>query len=359
MHPFDPDIIRQKDFKMKQIKTTDAVGHVLCHDITQIIPGEKKGPVFKKGHIVTEEDIPVLLSVGKENLYVWEKTEGILHEDEAAAILKDICMENDDSFTFSEPSEGKITISAGVDGLLKINTAGLNEVNALGEMMIATIHGNFPVKKGEKLAATRIIPLVIEEEKMTAARRAAGETPLIKILPIRKLKAGIVTTGNEVYKGRIRDAFGPVLKSKLGEYGSEVMDQVILPDDKAGITSAILDFAAKGAELILVSGGMSVDPDDQTPGAIRDTGADIISYGAPVLPGAMMLVSYLDYEGRTIPVLGLPGCIMYARRTIFDLLLPRILAGERLEAKDISGLGEGGLCLNCEVCTFPHCGFGK
>ncbi len=345
---------------MKQIKTTEAVGHVLCHDVTRIIPGEMKGPVFKKGHVITEEDVPVLLSAGKENLYVWEKKEGILHEDEAAAILRAICIgELSEEFDASEPSEGKITITARMDGLLKINAEGLNAVNSLGEMMIATIHGNFPVKKGDRLAATRIIPLVIEEEKMLRAKDAAGSEPLLRIMPIRGLRTGIVTTGNEVYHGRIKDAFGPVLRSKLAEYASEVMDQVMLPDDKAGITQAVLDFADRGAEMILVSGGKSVDPDDQTPGAIRDTGADVICYGAPVLPGAMMLVSYLERDGRTIPVLGLPGCIMYASRTIFDLLLPRILAGERLQAGDLTGLGEGGLCLNCETCTFPHCGFGK
>ncbi|MBQ7158880.1 MAG: molybdopterin-binding protein [Treponema sp.] len=344
---------------MKQIKTTEAVGHVLCHDITQIIPGEKKGPVFKKGHIVTEQDIPVLLSVGKENLFVWEKKEGILHEDEAAEVLKEICIGKNEGFVCSQPSEGKISISAGTDGLLKINTEKLNAVNALGEMMIATVHGNFPVKKGDALAATRIIPLVIEEEKMNRAKKTAGDAPLLEILPIQSKKTAVITTGSEVYKGLIKDAFGPVLKAKLAEYGSEVIAQKILPDDKKGITDAILEFAANGAELILVTGGMSVDPDDQTPGAIKDSGAQIVTYGAPVLPGAMMLVSYLEREGRTIPVLGLPGCVMYAKRTVFDLLLPRVLADEKLTGQDISVLGEGGLCLGCKNCTFPHCGFGK
>ena len=344
---------------MKEIKTTDAVGHVLCHDITQIIPGSVKGPVFKKGHIVTEEDVPVLLSVGKENLYVWEKQEGMLHEDEAAYILKDICIGEREGFEFTEPSEGKITITAGMDGLLKIDSAGLKAVNAFGQMMIATVQGDFPVKKGDKIAATRIIPLVIEEEKMQKAREAAGDEPLLEIRPICRMKAAIITTGNEVYSGRIKDAFGPVLKSKLSDYGSETMGQTILPDDRSQIRDQILKYAGEGAELILVSGGMSVDPDDKTPGAISDTGAEVISYGAPVLPGAMMLVSYLEYDGRRIPVLGLPGCIMYAKRTVFDLLLPRILAGDKLTQEDISSLGEGGLCLGCEVCTFPHCAFGR
>ena len=344
---------------MKLIDTKDAVGHVLCHDITRIIPGVEKGPVFKKGHIVTEEDIPVLLDVGKEHLYVWEKKEGMLHEDEAAEILREICMGNDPSMTASEPAEGKIEIRASVDGLLKIDREKLLKVNSLGEMMIACIHGDYPVKAGDKLAGTRIIPLVIEEEKMNRARAAAGDKPVLSILPIPKLRYGLVTTGNEVASGRIEDKFGPALVRKMSEYGAECMGQVILPDDRGKITTSIFDFVVKGADLVLCSGGMSVDPDDKTPGAIKDTGAEIISYGAPVLPGAMFLLSYLCSGERTVPVLGLPGCIMYAKRTIFDLVIPRILAGERLEAKDLAAYGEGGLCLNCEVCHFPNCGFGK
>lgn len=342
---------------MKLIKTEDAVGQVLCHDITQIIPGVVKDAVFRKGHIVTEEDIPVLLSVGKEHLYVWEKKEGILHEDEAAAILRDICMNT--SMTAGEPKEGKIEIRAAADGLLKIHTDRLNAVNALGEMMIATIHGNFPVKKGDKIAATRIIPLVIEAKKMEMAKKAAGKEPLLEILPIPHVKAGIVTTGSEVFKGRIEDAFGPAIRGKLKEYDTEVTGQRIVDDGQEHIISAIRDFLKEGVDLVLCTGGMSVDPDDNTPGAIKNLGAEIISYGAPVLPGAMFLLAYYDYYGKTVPILGLPGCVMYAKRTIFDLVLPRVLAGERLTAEEISVYGEGGLCLNCEVCHFPNCGFGK
>lgn len=342
---------------MKLVRTEDAVGQVLCHDITQIIPGVVKDAVFRKGHIVTREDIPVLLSVGKEHLYVWEKKEGILHEDEAAAILRDICM--NEGMTASEPKEGKIEIKALSDGLLKINTEKLNAVNALGEMMIATVHGNFPIRKGDKIAATRIIPLVIEEEKMQAARETAGNEPLLAILPFRHTKVGIVTTGSEVFKGRIEDAFGPAIRKKLAEYDTEVMGQKICDDNQEEIVQAIRTFIEEGADMVLCTGGMSVDPDDRTPGAIKAAGARVVSYGAPVLPGAMFLLAYYEHEGRMIPILGLPGCVMYASRTIFDLVLPRVLAGELLEAKDLSGYGEGGLCLNCEVCHFPNCGFGK
>jgi molybdenum cofactor synthesis domain-containing protein len=342
---------------MKLIRTEDAVGHVLCHDITQIIPGVVKDAVFRKGHIVTEEDIPVLLSVGKEHLYVWEKKEGILHEDEAAEILKNICI--NENMSASEPKEGKIEIKAEIDGLLKVDTKHLDAVNELGEMMIATRHGNFPVKKGDKLAATRIIPLVIEEEKMEAAKTAAGVAPLLSLLPIQNKKTGIVTTGSEVAKGRIEDAFGPAIRKKLAEYDVDVIGQRIVGDEMEEITAAILEFIEDGAQMVLCTGGMSVDPDDRTPGAIRATGAKIISYGAPVLPGAMFLLAYYEKDGRQIPVIGLPGCVMYAKRTIFDLVLPRLLADDMLKPQDLSSYGEGGLCLNCDVCTYPNCGFGK
>lgn len=344
---------------MKCIKTEEAAGHVLCHDITQIIPGKKKGPVFKKGHIVQAEDIPILLSVGKENLYVWERHEGILHEDEAAEILRDICMGNSSTLKASEPSEGKIEIFAATDGLFKINSQKLFEVNSLGEMMIATIHGNTVVHNGDKLCGTRIIPLVIEEEKMKRAKKTAGSTPLLQILPFKLKKIGLVTTGNEIKKGLIKDGFRKVIKSKLFEFNAEIIGQTFPGDELEAIKTDILSFADKDVDMILCSGGMSVDPDDRTPGAVKACGAKIISYGAPVLPGAMFLLSYLEYNNKQIPVLGLPGCVMYAGRTIFDLVLPRLLAGECLTAADLNRYGEGGLCLGCKNCTYPNCGFGK
>lgn len=342
---------------MKEICTEDAVGHILCHDITQIIKDKKKGVLFKKGHIVREEDIPALLSVGKEHLFVWEKKEGILHENEGAGILYKICA--GENMHGTDVSEGKIELIADCPGLLKIRRDALNAVNGLGEMMIASRHGDFPVKKGDKIAGTRIIPLVIEKEKMDRAVEAAGEEPIFSVLPFRQKKVGIVTTGSEVKKGLIKDTFTPVLREKLSEYPTEIIGQTLPGDDRKQITSDILRFAEEGAGLIIASGGMSVDPDDRTPGAIRDTGAEIITYGAPVLPGAMLLIAYLNMNGRNIPVLGLPGCVMYAKRTVFDLILPRIMADDPIRREEIASLGEGGLCLNCSVCTFPDCGFGK
>lgn len=342
---------------MREIDTTKAVGHILCHDITQIIKGEKKGPVFRKGHVVREEDIPVLLSVGKEHLFVWEKTEGILHENEAAEVLRDIC--KNEYMTESEIKEGKIELTAAVDGLFKLDREKLKKINSMGEMMIASRHGDFPVKKGDKLAGMRVIPLVIEEEKMQKAREAAGGRPVMEILPYHKKRVGIVTTGSEVSKGLIKDTFGPVIEEKLGEFPTEVMGQVFPGDERKAITEAVLSYIEQGADMVVCTGGMSVDPDDRTPGAIKDTGARIVSYGAPVLPGAMMLVAYYEKDGKTVPVLGLPGCVMYAKRTIFDLILPRVMADDPICKEELWNLGEGGLCLNCEVCCFPNCGFGK
>lgn len=343
---------------MKLIKTEDAVGHVLCHDITQIIKGVTKDAVFRKGHIVTEEDIPVLLSVGKENLYVWEKEEGMLHENDAAEILRQICQ--GEHMHPSDVKEGKIELIADIDGVLKIEREKLRKVNSLGEIMIASRHGDFPVKKGDKLAGTRVIPLVISEEKMQQAKDVTAGGAIFNIFPYKKKKVGIVTTGSEVYYHRIKDTFTPVIEEKLAEYDIEIGGHEICNDDPQMIENAIRSLLADGCNMIVCTGGMSVDPDDRTPYAIRQVTGEIVSYGAPVLPGAMFLLAYYREEGKeVIPVLGLPGCVMYSKRTIFDLVLPRLTVGEILTAEDLNTLGEGGLCLNCPECTFPNCGFGK
>ncbi|EOS67899.1 molybdenum cofactor synthesis domain-containing protein [Lachnospiraceae bacterium MD308] len=338
---------------MREMKTTEAVGQVLCHDVTQIIRGVTKDAAFRKGHVIRKEDIPVLLSMGKDSVYIWEKDERMLHENEAAQILYSMCA--NENMCPSEVKEGKIEITAECDGLFKVEKERLDIVNGAGEMMIASRHGNFPVKAGDKLAGMRIIPLVIEKKKLEDVKASCGSKPLFELLPFLHKKAGIVTTGNEVYHGRIQDTFTPVIKEKLAEYDVEIIGHEISDDSHERITGCIKKLLSAGAEMILCTGGMSVDPDDRTPLAIKNTGAKVVTYGAPVLPGAMFLLAY--YED--IPVIGLPGCVMYARRTIFDLVLPRLLAGERLRAKDFSKLGEGGLCLSCPVCTFPNCGFGK
>ncbi len=339
---------------MKLMKTEDAVGQVLCHDVTQIIPGVTKDAVFRKGHIIQEADIPVLLSVGKEHIYIWENDETKLHENEAAQILRELCQ--NEHMRPSGVKEGKIELIADLDGLFLVDTQRLRAVNSLGEMMIATRPSGFPVRKGDKLCGTRIIPLVIGKEKMERARQAVGKEPLLRLLPLKQKPYGVVTTGSEVYSGRITDQFTPVIQEKLSEYGCEMLRHITVSDDPAAISAAVRECLDSGCQMVFCTGGMSVDPDDRTPAAIRDCGANVVSYGAPVLPGAMLLVSYMP-DGR--PVCGLPGCVMYSRRTVFDLCLPRLLADEPITADWLAGLGEGGLCLNCPECRFPNCGFGK
>lgn len=339
---------------MRLIKTEEAAGHILCHDITQIIKGVTKDARFRKGHIVKEEDIPVLLSLGKDHLYVWENDETVYHENEAAQILCDVCINA--NMKPSEVKEGKIDLSAECDGLFLIDVERLGEINDIEQVIIASRHTNTPVKKGDKLLGTRVIPLVIKKDKMELVKEKAGDTPLCELKPYVLKTAGIVTTGNEVYYGRIQDAFTPVVVEKLKNYHIDTVEQIVVNDDKEKITEAILELKRKGCDLIIATGGMSVDPDDQTPGAIKDSGAQVVSYGAPVLPGAMFCLAY--FEDGT-PVMGLPGCVMYAKSTIFDLMLPRIAAKVPVTRKDITVLGHGGLCLGCDDCRYPACSFGK
>ncbi len=339
---------------MKLIRTEDAAGQVLCHDITQIIRGVKKDAVFRKGHVITPEDIPVLLSVGKEHIYIWENDDSMLHENDAALVLYDLC--KNEHMLSSEIKEGKIELIAQCDGLFQADRKKLRQINALGEMMIACRHGGFPVHAGDKLAGMRVIPLVIEKEKMQRVKEIGGTEPIFALKPFLTKTAGIVTTGSEVYYGRIRDTFTPVIIEKLSEYGITVIGQELSDDDPKKTAAAIEKLLYMGAEAIVCTGGMSVDPDDKTPAAIRSVTDTVVTYGAPVLPGAMFLLAYTK---TGIPVMGLPGCVMYAKRTIFDLVLPRVAAGERLKRQDFVRMGEGGLCLSCPECTFPNCGFGK
>ncbi len=339
---------------LKEIRTEDAVGHVLCHDMTQIIPGVTKDARFRKGHVVTQEDIPVLLSMGKETLFVWEKQPGMLHENDAADRLRALCQ--GEHMRASVPKEGKIELAAEIDGLLKIDAKRLEAVNSIDELMIATRHTMTPVRAGDKLAGMRVIPLVIAEGTLNEAERVCGSEPLLEILPYKLKTAAVITTGNEVAKGLIKDSFTPVILKKLEAYGIKAVSHCMPGDDREAITSEIQKAREAGADMILCTGGMSVDPDDRTPGAIKDSGCEIVTYGAPVLPGAMFLLGYFA-DGT--PIVGLPGCVMYARTTIFDIMLPRIAAGVKVTKQDIVKLGHGGLCLGCKACTWPNCGFGK
>ena len=339
---------------MKLIRTEEAVGHVLCHDLTQIIKDQYKDARFRKGHVVTAEDIPVLLSMGKEHLYVWEMTPGMLHENDAAERLYALCA--NDHMDRSEVKEGKIELKAACDGLFRVNSEKLIAVNTMEDVMIATRKGGTAVRRGDKLAGMRVIPLVIPEEKLQAAEKAAGGAPLLELKPWVRRTAAIVATGSEVKKGLIQDTFTPVVKDKLAAYGMETISIAYSGDGVENVANAVAEARATGADVILCTGGMSVDPDDNTPGGIKESGAKIVTYGAPVLPGAMFLLGYYD-DGT--PVMGLPGCVMYAGATIFDLVLPWVAADVPVTRQQIVALGEGGLCLGCKPCHWPACPFGK
>ncbi len=340
---------------MKLIETRKAVGHVLCHDLTRIVKDEFKGAQFTKGHVVTEEDIPMLLSMGKEHLYVWEMEEDMLHENEAAKRLYDICA-NDNIRPSQTIKEGKIEAFAESDGYFEVDADRLDEINSIDEIMIATRHGSTAVKAGDKLAGMRVIPLVVKDDKLKEAERIYAGQPILKLTPYKLKNAAVITTGSEVYKGIIKDTFTPVIIEKLKAYGIETKWHKIVDDGTENIKKAIDEVRAEKPDLILCTGGMSVDPDDNTPGAIKAAGAGIITYGAPVLPGAMFLLGYFD-DGT--PVMGLPGCVMYAKATVFDIVLPKVAAGIRVSKRDIVKMGNGGLCLGCEECRYPVCPFGK
>ncbi|NLM20365.1 MAG: molybdopterin-binding protein [Peptococcaceae bacterium] len=337
---------------MKKIAVQDAVGMILCHDITKMVPGEFKGAVFKRGHVIQKEDVEELLKLGKESIYVWEENAGEIHEDDAAIrIARAVKGEN---ISFSDPQEGKTVLQATIRGFFKLKSALLYEINSIEDVTITSLPNNFKVEQGQKVAAGRIVPLVTKEkniEKVEELCKVHGQ--VFQVHPYKKLKVGVVITGNEVYKGRIKDKFWPVIKKKLEYYEAEMLGQEYCPDEVEVIKEKILAFKEKGAEMIIITGGMSVDPDDLTPGAIRSTGAEIVTYGVSVQPGNMFMLAYLD----EVPILGVPGAAAYFKTTVFDVVLPRIFSGEKLNKNDFIRMGEGGLCNNCQMCQYPNCYF--
>ena len=342
------------EMKYKSIPLKDAVGMMLAHDMTQIVPGEFKGPAFKKGHIIKEEDVSQLLDMGKQNIYVFDPEDGYIHENDAAQRIAKAASGN--GIRLTEPSEGRINFISTGSGLLKINREALLKINSVDDITFATIHGNQTVSPETGLAGTRIIPLATVDKNITEVERICREYyPVIDVKPFRNLKVGVVTTGSEVYSGRIKDKFGPVLKKKFNNLNCEVIRQIFVDDDVEKTVAAINELINEGAELVALTGGMSVDPDDLTPSSIRATGAKIITYGAPVYPGAMFMLGYLG----DVALVGLPGCVMYHKASIFELTVPMIIAGEEVTKEYISSLGHGGFCSGCKECRYPVCGFGK
>lgn len=337
---------------MQIVRVEEAVGSVLCHDITKIVPGRCKGPAFKKGHIIRETDIPELLSLGKDHVYVWELQAGFVHENEAGSRIARAIQGT--GLEITEPSEGKVNLIAQHDGMFSVQEEFLTQMNTIEDIVIATRNNKRLVRRGDIVAGVRIIPLIIKEEKLKLVEGIGQKAEIAAVAPFRPRRVGIITTGSEVYQGRIKDRFGPGVAQKVAAFACTVSQHILVPDDADKIAEAVKVLSANGAELILTTGGMSVDPDDVTPAGIKQAGAEIITYGAPVLPGSMLMLAYLG----EIPVLGLPGCVMYNKTTVFDLLLPFVLAGQRLARADIIKLGLGGLCLNCELCRYPACSFG-
>jgi len=339
---------------MKKVRVEDAVGMVLPHDITRIIPGKFKGVGFKKGHVIREKDIPELLKLGKQNIYVLHLSAAHVHEDAAALrIARAVSGRN---LRWTEPKEGKSGLLSEIDGLLKIDVKGLLQINRIGGIIISTLKNNFPCKAGQTVAATRIIPLIIASKKIERLEALGAKfSPLIQVLPFRKLKVGAVVTGSELYDGLIKDEFDRYVGTKIGTYGSQVVRKILLPDDPGRIADAVRELAGERCDLIVTTGGLSVDPDDVTRIGIQRAGAKIDYYGTPILPGAMFLYAHLDWT----PIMGLPACVYYHGTTVFDLMLPRILADDAPTAVEIAAMGHGGLCMNCRECRYPVCPFGK
>ncbi len=341
------------------VPVEEAIGMVLAHDITEIRPGEFKGRAFRKGHVVRPEDVERLKRLGKERLYVLRIGPDEMHEDEAAFVLAE-ALKGDGVTMGGPPKEGKINLVASRDGLLKVNVQALKTFNMVGEVMCASLHNNSLVRKGQVVAGTRAIPLVIRKDVVYAAARYAKDAGgVFRVLPIRRPKVGVVITGNEVYYGRIKDAFAPVIKQKVQAVKGQIIGIYFAPDDASFIEARLKELIEAGADLLITTGGMSVDPDDVTRFAIRRLGVDEMYYGSAVLPGAMFLVAYLKKAPTEIPIVGIPACGMYHKTTVFDLVLPRLLAGDHIDREALAEMGHGGLCLNCQECRYPICPFGK
>lgn len=337
---------------MKKVKVQDAIGMTLCHDITAMVDGFK-GAAFKRGHVITQEDIPKLLNIGKQHVFIWEENAGEIHEEDAARRLSQ--MTAVDGAHYGSISEGKIQLFADQDGMFRVNKALLAAVNRIGDITITTLPDHYPVKAGDRLASMRIVPLVTEERQIAEAEALCAGKQLYDLRPFKPLKVGIIITGSEIYHGRIKDKFERVARAKLAHYPAEILGVHVCDDELDMIVGAGRALLAEGAELLIFSGGMSVDPDDLTPSAIREMGAEIISYGVPSQPGNMTLVAYLDQAA----LLGVPGAAISRPTTMFDVLLPQIFCGDPLTKDDLIRLGEGGLCQMCDNCHFPNCTFGR
>ena len=337
---------------MKKVRVEDAVGMTLCHDLTEMRDGFK-GPAFKRGHVIAAEDIPHMLDIGKRTVFVWEENAGEIHEEDAA--LRMAAMAPVPGAHYTAPSEGKVLLVADAPGMLRVDTELLGEINAIGDLTVSTLPDHYPVRSGMRLASMRIVPLVTQEAQIEKAEALCRGKKLLDLLPYKPLKTGIIITGSELYHGRVQDKFEAVARKKLAAYPGEVLGAVLCDDDLEMLVAAARDFLERGADFLIFSGGMSVDPDDLTPSAIRHLGCDVIRHGVPSQPGNMTLIAYLGDR----PVLGVPGAAVSLPTTIFDVMLPQIYAGIQFTREDLIRLGNGGLCQLCPACHFPNCTFGR
>ena len=337
---------------MKKIRVEDAVGMTLCHDLTEMKDGFK-GPAFRRGHVIAAEDIPHMLDMGKRNVFVWEENAGEIHEEDAARRMAAMARVTPAHYT--APSEGKVLLIADADGMFRVDTALLREINLIGDLTISALPDHYPVKKGMRLASMRIVPLVTKKEQVIRAEKMCEGRKLLDLLPYRPLKAGIIIAGSEIYHGRIRDRFEPVAREKLKKYPGETVGVRVCDDDVDMLVNAARELLKAGADFLVFSGGMSVDPDDVTPAAVRALGCRVVTHGVPSQPGNMTLMAYLG----DIPVIGVPGAAVSLPTTIFDAMLPQIYAGIPFTREELVNLGNGGLCQMCAACHFPNCTFGR
>ncbi|MBQ8537282.1 MAG: molybdopterin-binding protein [Clostridia bacterium] len=337
---------------MKKINVEQAIGMTLCHDITKMVDGFK-GAAFKRGHVIRPEDVEALLNIGKRTVFIWEEQAGEIHEEDCALRLS--AMAPVEGAHYTAPSEGKVLLMADTRGMLRVNTDLLHKINAIGDITVATLPDHYPVEVGARLASMRIVPLVTQETQIIEAEKLCEGQKLLDLRPYTHKKIGVIITGSEVYSGRIQDKFEPVVRRKMTHYPSEILGVTICDDELEMIVSAAKAYIQQGADFLIFTGGMSVDPDDLTPTAIRQLGAQIVSHGVPSQPGNMTLVAYLN----DVAILGVPGAAISLPTTIFDVLLPQIFTGDKLTKDDLIRLGNGGLCQMCKVCHFPNCTFGR
>jgi len=342
---------------LKKVPVEQAVGRRVLHDMTMIVPEKSKGPAFRSGDLISAGDVCRLQQMGRQSIYVEQdlpdETQWV-HENKAAQAFAR-AMAGEGILGDDTPREGKVNLRSNQDGLFMVDRERLQAFNLVPGVMCASRHGFSPVRSGRNVAGTRAIPLYLPRSEFEKAMTILAQGPLFRVIPLRRARVGILVTGTEVFRGLVEDRFIPIIRSKIDDLGSETVHGLIVPDERAAITRGVKELLSRGADLIVTTAGLSVDPDDVTRQALIDAGAVDLLYGVPVLPGAMTLLAHIG----SVQVLGVPACALYFKTTAIDLLLPRLLAGVEISRRELAEMGHGGICLECKSCTFPRCPFGK